>query len=161
MVSAPLPLEAISTFKQGGKLLAIGRQTASGQCRAFATSSISTLFVSGGNCVDNQNNVVPCNAPASTGFAALGNFGRNSLRGPFQSNWDLSVVKLTRLTERTNLEFRTEFFNVWNHASFQSPQAAGGSLGNLGLVDVSSGDSSILATVNKPRIIQFALKLNF
>ena len=73
----------------------------------------------------------------------------------------MSCVKMTRVTEATSLEFRADFFNIWNHAAFQSPQAAGGSFGNYGQVDVSSGDSSILATANRPRIIQLALKLSF
>jgi hypothetical protein len=73
----------------------------------------------------------------------------------------MSIVKRTNLTERVNLEFRAEAFNFLNHPTFQSPQAAGGSFGNYGIVDVSTGDSSILATANRPRTIQFGLKLNF
>ncbi len=118
-------------------------------------------FVPGGNCVDNQNRVVANNSPACTGFAAVGSLGRNAFRGPFQQNWDLSIAKTTKVTERVASEFRAEFFNIWNNASFQSPQAAGGSFGNFGIVDIASGDSSILATVNRPRIIQFAVKLSF
>jgi len=117
-------------------------------------------FLPGGRCVNNQNAIVSCSDPSAVA-AAIGNFGRNIFRGPFQTNHDLSVVKITKLSERTNLEFRAEFFNVLNHPAFQSPQAAGGSFGNYGLVDVSGGDSSILATANRPRTIQFGLKLNF
>lgn len=118
-------------------------------------------FISGGQCVNNQNVVVGCGDPTSTGFSALGDIGRNVFRGPFQTNHDLSVVKRTYITERVNLEFRAEAFNFLNHPTFQSPQAAGGSFGNYGIVDVSTGDSSILATANRPRTIQFGLKLNF
>ncbi len=118
-------------------------------------------FVSGGRCVNNQNQIVPSADPGCTGFSAFGNIGRNVFRGPFQTNHDMSLVKRTNLTERVNIEFRAEAFNVFNHAAFQSPQAAGGSFGNYGLVDVSSGDSSILATANRPRTIQFGVKLNF
>ena len=117
-------------------------------------------FLPGGRCVNSQNVIVDC-TDSSAVAAAIGNFGRNIFRGPFQTNHDMSVVKITKLTENTNLEFRAEFFNILNHPAFQSPQAAGGSLGNYGLVDVSSGDSSILATANRPRTIQFGLKLNF
>ena len=118
-------------------------------------------FVSGGRCVNNQNQIVASSDPGCTGFAALGNIGRNVFRGPFQTNHDMSVVKRTNITERFNVEFRAEAFNVFNHAAFQSPQAAGGSFGNYGIVDVSTGDSSILATANRPRTIQFGVKLNF
>lgn len=116
-------------------------------------------FIVGGNCVDAQNQPDPtCTA---TGFSAFGNYPRNVNRGPFQQNWDMSLIKSTPVTERVSVDFRTEFFNVWNHPAFQSPQAVGGPFGNYGIVDVSTGDSSILATVNRPRIIQFALKVNF
>ena len=125
-------------------------------------------FISGGRCVNNQNQIVACTfaangaaIPPNTGFSALGTIGRNVFRGPFQTNHDISIVKRTNLTETVNLEFRAEAFNFLNHAAFQSPQAAGGSFGNYGIVDVSTGDSSILATANRPRTIQFGLKLNF
>lgn len=116
--------------------------------------------MAGGRCVNNQNVIVDC-ADASAVAAAIGNLGRNIFRGPFQTNHDLGLVKITKLTETTNIEFRAEFFNILNHPAFQSPQAAGGALGNFGLVDVSGGDSSILATANRPRTIQFGVKLNF
>ncbi|HKY44564.1 MAG TPA: carboxypeptidase-like regulatory domain-containing protein [Pyrinomonadaceae bacterium] len=118
-------------------------------------------FISGGRCVNDQNQVVSCASASSTGFAALGDIGRNVFRGPFQTNHDISIVKRTNITETVNLEFRAEAFNFLNHPTFQSPQAAGGSFGNYGIVDVSTGDSSILATANRPRTIQFGLKLNF
>jgi hypothetical protein len=119
-------------------------------------------FLAGGRCVNSQNVVVSCDDPAAQA-AAFGNLGRNVFRGPFQTNWDNSFVKRTRLTETTNVEFRAEFFNILNHPSFQSPAAAGAFLGNYGLVDVSAGagSSAILATVNRPRTIQFAVKFNF
>jgi hypothetical protein len=45
---------------------------------------------------------------------APGNLGRNTERGPGLKNWDVNVLKNTKLTERFNLEFRTEFFNIFN-----------------------------------------------
>jgi hypothetical protein len=118
-------------------------------------------FTLGGACVDSQNRIVGAANPNCTGFAAVGNVSRNRFRGLFQQNWDMSFVKTTRITEGTSLEFRTEVFNIFNHPAFASPQAAGGSFGNYGFVDIATGDTSILNTANRPRIIQFALKLNF
>jgi hypothetical protein len=118
-------------------------------------------FISGGRCVNNQNQIVPNDSPDCTGFSAIGDLGRNVFRGPFQTNHDMSLVKRIFFTETVNLEFRAEAFNVFNHPAFQSPQAAGAQFGNYGIVDVSTGDSSILATANRPRTIQFGLKLNF
>jgi hypothetical protein len=48
----------------------------------------------------------------------FGNMGRNNLRGPAFHNWDMSVTKLWKLSERINLQLRGEFFNVLNHANF-------------------------------------------
>jgi carboxypeptidase family protein len=122
-------------------------------------------FIPGGLCVDNQNNVVPSLSPACTGFAAVGNAGRNHFRGPFQQNWDFSIQKTTKIREyrghEVSLDLRAEFFNIFNHPSFESPQAAGGSFGNYGIVDVASGSSAILSTVNRPRVIQFASYIRF
>jgi hypothetical protein len=119
-----------------------------------------TAFVAGGNCVTNQNAPVSCSS-ASAVASAIGNVGRNSFRGPFQQNWDFAINKNTKITERYSIDFRADFFNAFNHPSFQSPQAAGGSTGNYGTVNVATGDSSILGTVSSPRIIQFSAKINF
>ena len=126
-----------------------------------------SAFQAGGNCVNNQNVVVPASSPSCTGFSAVGNVPRNVFRGPFQQNWDMSFIKQTKITEQSSLEFRAEFFDIFNHPAFQSPQAAeqglfpGFGLGNYGIIDVANGSAAILRTVNRPRIIQFAMKFNF
>lgn len=65
-------------------------------------------------------------------FYTFGNMGRNILRGPGFMNWDASISKIWRLTERFKLQMRGEMFNVANHANF-----AVGSVGS----DLSSPDS--------------------
>jgi hypothetical protein len=66
-------------------------------------------LVACGNCVNNENVVVPPSSPDCTGFAAVGNVQRNAFRDPFQQNWDFSLVKSTKLTEHTILDIRAEF----------------------------------------------------
>ena len=51
----------------------------------------------------------------------LGNASRTPLWGPGFVNTDMSAVKFFHFTERTSLEFRAEFFNVFNHPQFFSP----------------------------------------
>jgi hypothetical protein len=53
----------------------------------------------------------------------FGNLGRNfpQVFGPGFDNVDFSVLKTTRLTERLKIEFRTEFFNIFNHPNFGQP----------------------------------------
>src|SRR5712672_3482945 len=53
----------------------------------------------------------------------FGNLGRNTFRGPRQQNWDFSLIKNFRLTEKQSLRFTTDFFNVWNHTNFGNPSS--------------------------------------
>jgi len=68
----------------------------------------------------------------------LGTCGRNSLRGPGFKQLDGSVIKMTKLTERLNLQFRWEVFNVLNHPNFTNPYGASSGFG-IG----ASGDPSV------------------
>jgi len=60
-----------------------------------------------------------CYVPAPAG--QIGNTGRDTLRGPGFFDMDLSLLKDTRLTEQVNLQFRAEFFNIFNHENFALP----------------------------------------
>ncbi len=74
-----------------------------------------------------------------------------TLRAQGSSNFDWAIFKRTTITERTNLEFRTEFFNLFNHPQFGAPNTAFG----------SSTFGQVTSQENNPRLIQFALKLAF
>jgi hypothetical protein len=69
---------------------------------------------------------------------------------------DFTLSKTFKLTERQNLRFRTDFFNLFNHPSFQNPQ-------NFGYADVEqlSHVGEITQTVGTPRLIQLSLKYIF
>ena len=87
---------------------------------------------------------------AGTGF---GNSKVGSIVGPGQFNWDLSLIKNTKVTEWGTLQFRAEFYNIWNHPQFNPPAGVDISTpSTFGLVDSSSVT---------PRIVQFALKFLF
>jgi hypothetical protein len=58
---------------------------------------------------------------------APGNLGRNTFTGPGWWNCDMSVIKDTHLTESKMVEFRAEFFNIFNHATFATPNGTLGS----------------------------------
>jgi hypothetical protein len=121
-------------------------------------------FTPGGNCVNNQYVVVSCSDPSATGYAAVGDVSRNNFRGPFETNWDFSLGKNTRMTEKATLTFRADFFNIFNHPAFQDPSAGGYSgtaVGNSGQINVASGSSAITKTLNGPRVIQLSLRLEF
>jgi hypothetical protein len=89
----------------------------------------------------------------------LGNSARAPLSGPNFINTDFSAIKNFVLPwrEGMRLQFRAEFFNLFNHAQFFLPG------GSSGMQDINSLSSFgvVTQTVNNPRLVQFALKLNF
>lgn len=107
---------------------------------------------------------------------AFGNGGIGNVKGPAQQDFDIAIIKKTPLghSDARNLEFRAEFFNAFNHASFSNPVTDAGSLCLMGAncpPTITSGppvqfvpDPSfgVVGTTSvAPRIIQFALKFNF
>jgi hypothetical protein len=84
---------------------------------------------------------------------AFGTLGRNIYRGPFEQNWDFSLVKIFHLTEQQQLRFTTDFFNIWNHPVFSNPAFTD--------VESPSNFGQIISTENNPRIIQFSLRYAF
>jgi len=122
---------------------------------------------------DPLNPNTTCNPVTNANFCTtfFGNLGRNTFRGPYQQNWDFSLLKNFRLTERFSLRFATDFFNIWNHASFANPAVNDvetivtcipGTAGcqSNGL-SVNSPFGKIISTVGTPRVIQFSLRLAF
>jgi hypothetical protein len=105
-----------------------------------------------------------CEVDSNFCTTEYGNLGRNTFRGPYQQNWDFSLLKNFRITERVALRFSTDFFNIWNHASFASPAIndvetiTHDALGNA-TTDGPFG--KIFSTVGTPRLIQFSLRLAF
>lgn len=89
----------------------------------------------------------------------FGNLGRNTFRGPFQQNWDFSLIKNFQLTERFGLRFTTDFFNIWNHANFANPSIT--DVETIGSDPSTSPFGKIFSTVGTPRLIQFSLRLSF
>ena len=85
--------------------------------------------------------------------------GLGIILGPGQFNWDISLIKTTKvggLREDATLQFRTEFFNAFNHAQFSNPNA-GNSSSDISIANVGQ----ITSTSVNPRLIQFALKYIF
>jgi hypothetical protein len=81
---------------------------------------------------------------------AFGNSGIGILRGPGMANVDVNVAKSFSITERQSLQFRAEFFNLFNHTNFSVPG-----------INMGAGFGQIVSTATEARIIQFALKYRF
>src|SRR5580658_5984294 len=99
----------------------------------------------------------PC-AFAQAPAGELGTAPRAPVYGPRFVNTDFSVIKDFPLREAINLQFRAEFFNLFNHAQFYMNGYA-----DTGEQDINTTSSfaKVNNTVNNPRLIQFALRLNF
>lgn len=101
-------------------------------------------------------------APGSSGDASqviflnpqpgtVGSLGLSSIYGPNFFNFDFSTIKRTRINERMNFEIRAEVFNAFNTVNFDNP-----------ITDVNSPNfGRITGIVGRPRLMQFALRLNF
>jgi len=90
---------------------------------------------------------------------AFGDAPIGLLNGPDQVNFDFSFIKNTRLgwiTEGSNLQFRAELFNAFNHPQFADP-ITDFLYNTINLFGANPGG----ATVVNPRVVQFALKLTF
>ena len=85
-----------------------------------------------------------------------GSLGRGTLTGPGLAGVDLSLFKNTAITERTNLQFRAEFFNISNRANYGPPNTT-----VFSGTAISPSAGLITTTATSPRQVQLGLKLNF
>jgi hypothetical protein len=138
-----------SGYSQGG----IGTRV-NGYLNPAAFTTAPLLYP--GQCDPNQPDptIIPNANFCTTGF---GNLGRNTFRGPGQANFDFSLIKNFRITERQALRFTTDFFNIWNHANFANPAFT--DVESIGTTNSPFG--KITSTVGTPRLIQFSLRYSF
>jgi hypothetical protein len=93
-----------------------------------------------------------------------GNSGRTNVPGPGLVNTDLSIIKDTRvpkISEAFDVQFRAEFFNIFNHANFSLPTSTLFSQTSTGGVNVATTAGQITSTVGTSRQIQFGVKILF
>lgn len=122
----------------------------------------------GGFCPSGAIFILPVSAVGTTRTVYhFGSLGRNVIIGPRFNNTDFSIIKNTKLTETVRVQFRAEFFDLFNHANFGQPgrvaqinrNADGtfnfGSFGQITNTRFATGDSG------SSRQIQFALKFLF
>lgn len=141
----------IITLQSGTPFSILTGATAFVQARADFAPGCTADDASFGGSVDGRLDEffdTSCFVPAIANF---GRTGRNIVRGPDQRNVDFSITKFFPIDEAKRIEFRTEFFNIFNTPSFANPVS-----------DISSGNfGQIVRTSTGPRVIQFALKFTF
>jgi hypothetical protein len=126
-----------------------------GPIHTFAPRSLHSFDASASSCLPGSvanghfffdPSAFDCNNALFT----FGDSGRNIMRGPGLNHFDLSVGRTFSVTESKSIEFRSEFFNAFNHAQFFNPDHTG--------FDANFGQ---ITQAHDPRIIQFALKFYF
>jgi Carboxypeptidase regulatory-like domain len=101
-----------------------------------------------------QNNPAPTAANPAPNY---GSIAKGSFVGPHYTDVDMSIARNFPIRERAALQFRAEYFNLFNHTNFGDPTTSlGGSFGQITGTTPQNG-----ASANDPRIAQFSLKLNF
>jgi hypothetical protein len=94
----------------------------------------------------------PNTDPTAITLGQFGNTPRTLCCNPPINNWDVGIFKDTQVGEKLRVEFRTELYNLFNHAQFYSVD------GNSGNQGTTFGQPQ---KVRDPRLVQFALKLLF
>ena len=107
------------------------------------------------------------NAYAAPVGLTFGDSGRNSLRNPNRTNFDMALLKHFKFTERLGFEFRAEAFNVFNHREWGYLGGSGGSAASNS-ANLNSGTNTLgantflhITTAHNPRILQLGAKLIF
>jgi hypothetical protein len=89
-------------------------------------------------------------------LGTLGNSRKRFFHGPGLNNWNMALLKTTKITESKQLELRFEGFNVFNHAQFMNPNG----LINAGFPS-QGGTFGLVTSARDPRIMQVAAKFLF
>jgi hypothetical protein len=195
------PLLAVPGATLGSVQGSIAQNAANCPSASGQTGALQTLNACGFGLTVNApgaNGAPPCGAttdnPSPTAACdfsetAYANGPRNALRGPLQVRFDMGVFKTFKLTERVTMRFDAQFFNIFNHPSFDAPNnnltldpcfgpntqtspangctwlgnipGVTGSGGAIGNGTAQSGEGVIQNTIGSPRFIQFALHVTF
>jgi hypothetical protein len=100
-----------------------------------------------------------CGSDANFCTTGFGDLGRNIYRGPFQQNWDASLIKYFKFGEHQEVRFTADFFNIWNHTNFANPTVT--DIEAYLASPTNSPFGKIIGTVGTPRLIQFSLRWSF
>ena len=101
---------------------------------------------------------------ATNAAGTFGTLGKGTLRGPSMFSWDMGAFKKIPLRgERISMQFRAEFFNIFNHPMFNNPATnlSDANYGRITQTLANAGATQGDITSGGPRIIQLALKLTF
>ena len=158
-------LTGVQQYQTGSAMTVVSGKdnslTGLGRDRAVAVPGISPERPSG---VDPLNKWFNTAAFAPNLSGTFGTLGKGTLRGTPMFSWDMGAFKKIPLrSESTSLQFRAEFFNIFNHPLFNNPATSlsDANYGRITQTLANSGATQGDITSGGPRIIQLALKLVF
>jgi hypothetical protein len=114
----------------------------------------------GGGSVANWFNTDCFATPPDWGFGSEARVD-SVLRGDGAKNFDFAIFKRTTIAERVGVEFRTEFFNLFNHPQFGIPGEGFNGTPATPTAAAGNGFGAVTSTIGNPRLIQFALVFKF
>jgi hypothetical protein len=110
------------------------------------TSQYFNTAIFAGGC----NNATYAANPYCVPLGTFGNAARDIFHNPGTIQWDMSASRIFQFSERLKLQYKSEFFNIMNHANWNGPSA--------GLTSATFGQ---VTTFGSPRLIQMSLKFIF
>jgi len=131
------------TFKPNYDAAGVMKQDYSGGLRTFYIPVDGTGIVTA---PQGPNGILANSMPGG------GNLGRNTFRGPGFQNWNFSLLKSIKIRESVQLQFRSDFSNLWNHRNFQNPVA---------VMSSTSFGQNTATPLTDSRLILFNAKLKF
>jgi hypothetical protein len=153
-------IDGVTTFQRGfpikindglgNKLTALSLGTGSLRPNVVPGCDKNTSGSAASRALNGWFNTACFTAPPAYGFGDEARVDA-TLRQQGVDNFDFAIFKKTNITERMDVQFRTEFFNLFNHPQFGPP---GGGFGSATFGIVTN-------TVNLPRLIQFGLRFEF
>jgi hypothetical protein len=154
-------VSGITSFVSGAPFTP-GFSTTDGQDITGSTDGARITLIGNPNLDKGQRNFYQnfnTDAFARTPLRSFGNAGVNILRGPGVNNWDLAVAKRFPLwSEQRFIQFRTEFFNSWNHTQFSGLDTSARFDTTGKQVNPTFGS---FTAARAPRIIQFSARIMF
>ncbi len=102
--------------------------------------------------------LLPGQTSYSPTWVNFGNMTRNPLRGPGTANWNTSVFKSFVVRERLRFQFRAEAYNLFNHTQYSGVNT---SITFNAARQNTNAAAGQIASTRAPRIMQFALRVNF
>ncbi len=175
-------VSGVSTFESGVPFTVLNGQDADGiggnndrpdynplgqkYVRAVPSSTSPTGYINpdNGNAPINPANAMFIGIPANSG--RTGNLGRNTIRTPGIENTDANVQKTVRIAERVSLQFRAEFYNVFNHPQYGNASVSpfgfgGGTLQGSVFGSTAGRFLNQYYLDNSARVIRYQLKITF